>query len=61
LERWSYADLDKEFERPRPNAAGERPLRSRRWIVWHVLEHDIHHGGEISFSLGMRGLAGIDL
>jgi uncharacterized damage-inducible protein DinB len=61
LRRWSPADLDAQFERPEPNAAGERPRRSRRWIIYHVLEHDVHHGGEISFSLGMNGLPGIGL
>jgi uncharacterized damage-inducible protein DinB len=61
LRRWSPADLDATFQRPSPNAAGERPVRDRRYIVWHVAEHDLHHGGEISFSLGMHGLPGIDL
>jgi uncharacterized damage-inducible protein DinB len=61
LERWSPADLQKEFVRPTPNAAGERPRRSRQWIVWHLVEHDLHHGGEISFCLGMHGVRGIDL
>ncbi len=40
---------------------GERPARSRQWIIWHVLEHDIHHGGEISCILGAHGLAAVDL
>ena len=61
LERWSAADLTKEFVRPRPNEAGERPKRSRRWIIWHLIEHDVHHGGEISFSLGIYGVPGLDL
>jgi hypothetical protein len=26
-----------------------------------VAEHDLHHGGEISLTLGMHGLAGLDL
>ena len=58
---WTEADLAQEFRRPTPNAAGERPTRTRRWIVWHLLEHDLHHGGEISFSLGMHGIPGLDL
>ena len=29
---------------------------SRAWVVWHVLEHDLHHGGEISLTLGMHGV-----
>jgi len=61
LERWSAADLAEEFVRPTPNAAGERPKRSRQWIIWHLVEHDVHHGGEISFSLGMHGVPGLDL
>jgi len=39
----------------------ERPGRSRQWMIWHVLEHDIHHGGEISSILGAHGLAAVDL
>jgi uncharacterized damage-inducible protein DinB len=33
----------------------------RGWVVWHVLEHDLHHGGEIGFSLGLHGLPALDL
>jgi uncharacterized damage-inducible protein DinB len=29
--------------------------------VWHVAEHDLHHGGEISLTLGVHGLAGLDM
>lgn len=61
LAKWTPADLMTEFQRPVPNDAGERPKHTRQYIIWHVLEHDLHHGGEISFSLGMHGLAGIDL
>jgi uncharacterized damage-inducible protein DinB len=61
LERWSADDLKKEFVRPIPNDAGERPKRAGQWIVWHLVEHDLHHGGEISFSLGMHGVKGLDL
>ncbi|HEY3084922.1 MAG TPA: DinB family protein [Candidatus Dormibacteraeota bacterium] len=61
LERWTEEDLTATFQRPKPNAQGERPWRDRRWIIWHVAEHDVHHGGEISLILGMHGLQGIDL
>jgi uncharacterized damage-inducible protein DinB len=61
LDRWTAADLDAQFRRPTPNAKGARPVRSRGWIVWHVAEHDVHHGGEISLTLGMHGLRGLDL
>jgi uncharacterized damage-inducible protein DinB len=61
LERWTAADLKEEFIRPTPNEQGERPKRSRQWIIWHLIEHDLTHGGEISFSLGMHGVPGLDL
>jgi uncharacterized damage-inducible protein DinB len=61
LARWTTADLEAKFTRPTPNAAGERPARARGWIVWHVAEHDVYHGGEISLTLGMHGLPGLGL
>jgi hypothetical protein len=42
--------------------AGEPPpARSRQRIIWGVLEHDIHHGSEISTTLGVHGLPVVDL
>ena len=32
---------------------------SRQRVIWHVLEHEIHHGGELSLALGGYGLEGI--
>lgn len=54
LRRWTAEDLA---------ASVARPERShhRGWVVWHVLEHDIHHGGEISQILGSNGLPGVGL
>jgi hypothetical protein len=40
---------------------GSSRTHHRGWVVWHVLEHDLHHGGEISQILGTNGLAGLDL
>jgi uncharacterized damage-inducible protein DinB len=34
---------------------------SRSWVIYHVLEHDLHHGGEVSLILGMNGLRTLDL
>ena len=31
------------------------------WIVWHVVEHEIHHRGELSLILGMLGREGLDV
>jgi uncharacterized damage-inducible protein DinB len=42
--------------------AGEvSPAVSLQWIIWHVLEHDIHHGSEISTILGVHGLPVVEL
>jgi uncharacterized damage-inducible protein DinB len=58
LARWSSADMQQTF----PDEEDGKPIElSRAWVVWHVLEHDLHHGGEISFALGMHGLSGIDI
>lgn len=34
---------------------------SLRWIIWHVLEHEIHHRGELSLALGLLGRDGLDV
>ncbi len=53
LARWTPADMAKTFRR---GQSGEGEERSRNWVIWHVLEHDLHHGGEISLTLGMHHL-----
>ncbi len=35
---------------------GQHVDLSRAWVFWHVMEHDLHHGGELSLILGMHGL-----
>ena len=60
LSRWTAADL--EHLVPPPAAVAEqRSAHTREWIVWHVLEHEIHHGGELSLALGGYGLQGIEI
>jgi uncharacterized damage-inducible protein DinB len=29
------------------------------WIFWHIIEHEIHHRGELSLILGLLGREGI--
>lgn len=40
---------------------GHTFAHKRGWVVWHVIEHDVYHGGEIGYSLGMYGLRAPDL
>jgi uncharacterized damage-inducible protein DinB len=58
LTRWTPADLEYIFEGTR---SGKEYRYSRQWVIWHVIEHDLHHGGEISLVLGMHNLAAPDL
>jgi uncharacterized damage-inducible protein DinB len=53
LARWSPTDMEQTFP---DDWDGTVVHLSRAWIVWHVLEHDLHHGGEISLTLGIHGL-----
>ena len=38
-----------------------RPAVALQSIIWGVLEHDIHHGSEISTTLGVHGLPVVEL
>jgi uncharacterized damage-inducible protein DinB len=40
---------------------GEPNLITRQWVIWHLIEHDLHHGGEIGLTLGIHGLPAPDL
>jgi uncharacterized damage-inducible protein DinB len=63
LDRWTSADLEQLISPPafhqawlRSQGLEEEPPHTRQWIVFHVLEHEIHHGGELSLALGTYGL-----
>lgn len=58
IDRWTAADLAETIRR---QLGGRERSYTRQWIVWHVIEHDLHHGGELSHTLGMHGLASLDL
>jgi uncharacterized damage-inducible protein DinB len=62
LPRWTPADLGQIFPSPSLLSEEEQRIfgeRTRQWIIWHVLEHEIHYGGELSLALGNYELAGI--
>jgi uncharacterized damage-inducible protein DinB len=58
LQRWTPEDMEHIYKGERWGRSYEL---SRQWVTWHVIEHDLHHGGELSFSLGAHGLPGIDI
>lgn len=53
LARWGPAEMRQTFT---DDWDGKPVAPSRTWVVWHVLEHDVHHGGELSLTLGIHGL-----
>lgn len=55
LETLDVDDLESYYTTPR----GE--TFTLRWIIWHVLEHEIHHRGELSLCLGLLGREGLDV
>jgi uncharacterized damage-inducible protein DinB len=59
LRRWTMDDLAVEFSRRR--RSGETETFTRAWVIWHLMEHDLHHGGEISLILGSHGIPALDL
>jgi len=59
LQRWTIADLDEVFHDSDDN--GEVETFTRQWVLWHLIEHDLHHGGELSLMLGMHHLKAIEL
>ena len=59
LWRWTADDLDVEFARIR--ADGTTQTSTRGWVIWHLIEHEGHHGGEISITLRMHGVPTLDI
>lgn len=58
LQQWTPKELEIEFTR---QGRTRTQTRSRAWVIWHLIEHDVHHGGEISQILGSHGLPALDL
>ncbi len=54
LTRWSTADLAQTYS---VTYNGKNHIITRQWVIWHVLSHDTHHGGELTLMLGMQGIA----
>jgi uncharacterized damage-inducible protein DinB len=55
LSTLALADLEREIDMP----WNERYKLG--WIIWHVVEHEIHHRGELSLMLSLLGRQGLDV
>jgi uncharacterized damage-inducible protein DinB len=58
LQRWKPEDCAQTFP---DEWDGQVYQVSRSWVIYHVMEHDLHHGGEASLILGMYGLQTPDI
>lgn len=55
LTGWTPADLARVFAPPTVLSEAEQMIfgeKTLQWIVWHTLEHEVHHGGELSPASG---------
>ena len=50
ISRWTPAELTESIILP---WIGPQYPITRSWVIWHVLEHDLHHGGELTQTLGL--------
>jgi uncharacterized damage-inducible protein DinB len=58
LEEWTITDLSRSF---RHRFRGTDYSISRQWVLWRVLSHDIHHGGQLALLLAMQGIPAVEL
>jgi uncharacterized damage-inducible protein DinB len=61
LDGWTQTDLARVFSPPDALTEEEREIfgpTSMEWIIWHVIEHEILHAGELSLALGSYDLPG---
>lgn len=53
LTRWTVADLAVTYLQP---YGGKTYSISRQWVIWRIMAHDIHHGGQLSVLLATLGI-----
>jgi len=58
IDRWT----DEQWRMTWPGEDETEPETiTRHWVIWHLLEHDLHHGGEMSHTLRIHGLPGVEI
>ena len=51
-----------EWEQTWPGEDDDEPeVVTRAWVIWHLMEHDLYHGGQISITLMAHGLTGVEI
>ena len=54
LNRWTVDDLAKTYPL---SYQGKNYALPRQWILWRIMAHDLHHGGELAVMLGLQDIA----
>lgn len=58
LAQWTVDDLPETYRQP---YQGKVYAVSRQWVIWRIMCHDIHHGGQLSELLAMQGIEPLEL
>lgn len=58
LNSWTVSDLAQTYKH---TWNGKIYTPSRQWTLWRVMNHDLHHGGELSLMLGIQGIEAFEL
>ncbi|CAN5664489.1 hypothetical protein BH11ARM2_BH11ARM2_00150 [soil metagenome] len=58
LEGWTVDDLAETYRQPYQDKVY---AVSRQWVVWRVMTHDVHHGGQLSELLALQGILPLEL
>ncbi len=56
LNRWTAEDLDERFY-----IHHHHEYVTRQWVIWHLIEHDLHYGCELHLALTTHGLSSSDI
>lgn len=54
LAQWSAANLWETYPQ---QYQGKTYAVSHQWVIWRVMAHDIHHGGQMTMLLYMQGIS----
>lgn len=54
LNRWTVEDLAQTYPL---SYQGKNYALPRQWVLWRIMAHDLHHGGELAVTLGLQSIA----
>jgi uncharacterized damage-inducible protein DinB len=58
LDEWSVGEL---FQTYPHRFRGVDYAVTRQWILWRILSHDTHHGGQLAMMLALQGVDAFEL